>query len=259
MNADVGYFGPQSITWRIMAEPTSLVGGLRALLLQALHPDAMRLMADKSNFRDDPWDRLRRTSEYVALVTFGTTAQVDEAAQRVRLIHSKLGIDEPTQLAWVHACEVDSFLVAARRSGIDLSDAEADQFVAEQVIAARLIGAPLELIPTTVGELNAYFAAMRPLLGRTPQAASAARYLLLPPLPRKVEFFTPARAGWSTAVALAVGMLPRWARRMYRLPGIPFTDVANVVGMRALRTTVNALPERLSHGPIYREALARVS
>ena len=78
---DIGYFGPSSITWRLHSEPVSLVGGLRALLLQALHPGAMRLLDATSNFRDDPWVRLERTTTYVGVLTFGSTAEVDAAAR----------------------------------------------------------------------------------------------------------------------------------------------------------------------------------
>src|SRR4051794_28806775 len=130
--SDLGYFGPESMTWRIHSEPVAMVGGLRALLLQALHPDAMRLLAERSNFRDDPWLRFERTVTYVGTVCFAPTAEVDEAAAQVRAVHHALGIDDPEQLAWVHACLVDSFLVAGRAAGIRLHPADRDRYVAEQ-------------------------------------------------------------------------------------------------------------------------------
>ena len=111
---DLGYFGPGSMTWRIQSEPVAMVGGLRALLLQALHPDAMRLLAERSNFRADPWARFESTATYVGVVSFAPRAEVDAAAARVRTVHRALGIDDQEQLAWVHACLVG--LVPRRRA-----------------------------------------------------------------------------------------------------------------------------------------------
>lgn len=257
--ADVGYFGPDSVTWRIHREPLTLVGGLRALLLQALHPQAMELLYSKSDFQDDPWARLQRTAEYVSTVTFAPTARVDAAAARVRAVHRRLGITAPDQLAWVHACEVDSFLASARAAGVRLDGADADRYVDEQVRAAALVGVPERLTPRSVGELSEYFAAIRPALAGTAKAREAARYVLAPPMPVPARYVLPARVGWTTIGSLAVGLLPGWARRMYRLPPAPGAGLATAAGMRALQRAVRALPEQYREGPIYREAKARVA
>jgi len=59
--------------------------------------------------------------------------------------------------------------------------------------------------------------------------------------------------------SLAVGLLPGWARRMYRLPPLPGTSLATAAGMRALRQAVRALPEQYREGPLYREAKLRAA
>lgn len=256
---DAGYFGPQSVTWRIHREPLALVGGLRALLLQALHPEAMGLLYARSDFQDDPWARLQRTAGYVSTVTFAPTAEVDAAAAHVRGVHQRLGITDPAQLAWVHACEVDSFLVAARAAGVRVGPADADRYVEEQLRAAALVGVPAKLTPRSAAELADYFAAMRPRLASTPQAREAARYVLAPPMPVAARYLLPARVGWTTISTLAVGLLPGWARRMYRLPPAPGAGLATAAGMRALRGAVRALPEQWREGPIYRAAKARAA
>ncbi|MCU1655968.1 MAG: uncharacterized protein JWO57_624 [Pseudonocardiales bacterium] len=257
--SDLGYFGPGSVTWRIHREPLSLVGGLRALLLQALHPDAMRLLYASSKFQDDSWARLQRTAGYVATVTFAATAAADEAAERVRAVHARLGVTDLEQLAWVHACEVDSFLSAARASGVRLSRTDADRYLVEQVRAATLVGVPEHLVARTVEDLAAYFARMRPRLAMTEEALEAARYVVAPPLRVPGRYVLPARAGWSTVSSLAVGLLPGWARRMYRIPPAPGAGVATSAGMRALRGAVRALPARWREGPMYRDAKARAA
>jgi uncharacterized protein (DUF2236 family) len=74
MADDLGYFGPNSVTWRVLADPAAGVGGIRALFLQALYPRAMAAVAEHSQFAQDFWARLQRTAQYVTTVTFGTRA-----------------------------------------------------------------------------------------------------------------------------------------------------------------------------------------
>ena len=257
--ADIGYFGPASVTWRIHREPLALVGGLRALLLQALHPEAMALLYAKSAFQDDPWARLQRTAGYVSTVTFAPTTEVDAAAAHVRAVHERLGITDPAQLAWVHACEVDSFLAAARAAGVRLGRGDADRYVEEQVRAAALVGVPARLTPRSVADLSDYFRTIRPRLASTPQAREAARYVLAPPMPVPGRYVLPARLGWTTISTLAVGLLPGWARRMYRLPPAPGAGLATAAGHAGPARAVRALPEQWREGPMYREAKARVA
>ncbi|HJQ42294.1 MAG TPA: oxygenase MpaB family protein [Jatrophihabitantaceae bacterium] len=257
--ADLGYFGPDSVTWRIHGEPVAMVGGLRALLLQALHPGAMRLLYTASNFQDDPWARLQRTVGYVATLSFAPRAKADAAAARVREVHELLGVSDPEQLAWVHLCLVDSFLAAGRASGLRLSRDEADRYVAEQQIAAQLVGVPHALVPADSAELADAIAQFRPVLRGTKEAREAARYVIAPPLPIPVRYRLPARAGWTTVSSLAVGLLPPWARRMYRLPPTPGAGLATAAGLRALRGAVRVLPARYREGPAYRDAKARAA
>ena len=110
----LGFFGPDSVTWRVHSDPSFSVGGLRALLLQALHPVAMDGVARFSGgFKEEPWPRLIRTATYVDTLTFGTRTEAVEAVARVRSIHERLGateettgrayrVDDPDLLLWVH-------------------------------------------------------------------------------------------------------------------------------------------------------------
>ncbi|MCW2586065.1 MAG: hypothetical protein JWN55_1581 [Frankiales bacterium] len=264
---DPGLYGPDSVSWRVHADPSMALAGLRALFLQALHPLAMAGVAEHSDFRADPWGRLFRTAEYVNVTTFGTTAEATRAAARVRGIHRKLGgiepesgrpyrVDDPRLLLWVHCVEVESFLTTAVRSGLRLSRAEQDAYYAEQLTNARLIG--LSTAPASRQEVADYFASLRPELRATAPARAAARFVLFPPMPTRVALGTPARPAWVGLAGLAFAMLPRWARRLYRLPGLPTTDVgATAVGL-ALRTGLLAVPEALRHGPHIKDARARL-
>jgi uncharacterized protein (DUF2236 family) len=267
----LGFFGPGSITWRVHVDPTFSIGGLRALLLQALHPVAMDGVARFSGvFRDDPWPRLTRTAAYVDTVTFGTRTEAVAAVARVRAIHARLGgvekttgrayrVDDPDLLLWVHCCEVDSLLDAARRGGVPLTDDDADRYVAEQVTAAELIGLDRSAVPASVADLAAYFAAVRPDLAVTPAAREAFLLITVPPMPAPVRFLTPAQPAWGGLAALAVALLPRWARRMYGLPGLSLTDPAATAALKAFRRGFQALPQRVRRSPIVWNGIERVA
>jgi uncharacterized protein (DUF2236 family) len=258
----IGFFGPDSVTWRIHTDPTFSVGGLRALLLQALHPVAMDGVARFSGgFREEPWPRLIRTATYVDTLTFGTRTQASAAVDRVCAIHRRLGateqttgrtyrVDDPDLLLWVHCCEVDSLLSVARRSGLPLTDDDADRYVAEQVTAAELIGVPAADVPASAAALAAYFDAIRPSLAVTAAAREAYRLIVLPPMPTWVRYLTPAQPAWGGLATLAVALLPAWARRMYSLPGLGLTDAAGTAGLRGFRQTMLRLPQRVRRSPI---------
>jgi uncharacterized protein (DUF2236 family) len=266
---DLGLFGPDSITWRVHREPIVTVGGLRSLYLQALHPRAVAGVAQNSSYKEDPWGRFERTSIYVATVIYGTTAQAERAGQHVRAVHKRLHatdpvtgerfrIDDPELLRWVHVTEVESFLDSARRAGLRLSPAEADAYLLEQRRTAALVGLDPATVPGSVAEVEAYYQQMRPKLRMTVEAAESALFLSVPPLPWGLGF-TPARGVFLGVAALAVGMLPPWARKLYGLPGLAATGVLASLNARALGAALRVLPHRLFEGPRYREAMRRVA
>ena len=133
--ADPGLFGPDSITWRVHGHRSMLVGGLRALLVQALHPLAMAGVAEHSSYRTDPLGRLARTGRFVATTTYGTTDAAERAIAGVQAVHGRVrGValdgrrydaSDPALLSWVHNVEVESFLTAYRTYGPGTSEAEA--------------------------------------------------------------------------------------------------------------------------------------
>jgi uncharacterized protein (DUF2236 family) len=253
---DVGLFGPDSVTWRIHADPSMLLAGFRALLLQATHPLVMAGFDANSGFRDDPWGRLRRTGNWIGTVTFGTTAEATEAGARLRRLHAALDggvepetgqsyrIDQPDLLMWVHCTEVESFLSTYRRCGGTLRPGEADRYVDEMRRSAALVGLDPAAVPASEAEVTAYYRTMRPQLRVTSVARRTALWGLAPPMPRWVALATPARPAWAALVSVAAGMLPAWARRLYGLPGIPTTDLASTIAGRGIRTALRAAPHR---------------
>jgi uncharacterized protein (DUF2236 family) len=256
LTPDPGLFGPDSMSWRIHADPSATVGGVRALLLQGLHPEAMAGVEAHSIYREDPWGRLFRTAEYIAVITFGTTAEANSAATKVRELHKRLGLDKPEWLLWVHAGFTDSLLDSAIRSGMPISPSQADQYVREQVMAARLIGYESDDIFTSHQELKRYFAQMRPFLGADEKSRAAAKFLLLPPMPAKARFLTPAQTVWAGVTATAFASLPSWAREMYGgssigpvLANLPLGGAATSASMWAWRKALLAIPSKVRKSP----------
>jgi uncharacterized protein (DUF2236 family) len=226
------WFTPDRPIRTVHGDASMFVGGLRALLLQSLHPLAMAGVAGHSGFRGDPWGRLQRTSYFLAVTTFGVSSDAEKTISRIRAVHSKVqGIapdgrpyaaSDPHLLEWVHVAEVDSFLTAFQKYGRGpLDQAGRDAYVLDMSVIARKLGVVDP--PTTAAELAQRLAAFRPELHGTPEARSAARFMLLkPPLPWI------ARAPYAALGAASVGLLPRWARLPLRLPYLPVTEATVV-------------------------------
>jgi uncharacterized protein (DUF2236 family) len=268
---DLGLFGPDSVTWRLHAEPILWFAGYRALLLQSLHPRALAGVLQNSNFREDPWGRLIRTARFYGEVVFGDTPTAQKAGRRVRAIHSRLGgldpdngesfrVDEPDLLRWVYVTATESFCSIAQRAGLNLTPAEVDRYYDEQRQVAVLVGLDPDDVPADAAGIEEYYRSVRPLLRADDDVRSTARYLVTPSFPWGIEWWTPVRPLWIGVSAFAFSLLPPWARRLYGLPGLPTTDIAATLSSRAIRQTIRAtLPRQALEGPLYRAAMARAS
>ncbi|MCU1358736.1 MAG: hypothetical protein JWN99_25 [Ilumatobacteraceae bacterium] len=226
------WFADDSAIRIVHADASMFVGGLRALLLQSLHPLAMAGVAQHSDYRHDPWGRLQRTAEFLAATTYGPAPVAERAVATVRAVHQRVhGIapdgrpysaNDPHLLRWVHVCEVDSFLAAYRRYGSSpLSDEQADRYVRDAGVVASALG--VNDPPRNVSDLRAEFVDFRPELHGTRQAREAARFLLIePPLPFA------ARGPYTVLAAAAVSLLPVWTRWPLRLPLLPVSEAVLV-------------------------------
>lgn len=204
-----------------------LIGGIRALLLQSLHPVAMRGVTEHSDFRTDPLGRLQRTSRFITVTTFGTVPDAERAIARVRGIHRRVRgaagagregdrayrADDPDLLLWVHCAEIDSFLEAHRAYGaVPLDSAGYDRYVSQTGLVAERLGVPDP--PRTRAALIAVIDGYRPELTRGPGSDDVVDLLLRrPPIPG------PSGIGYRALAAGAVAVLPRWARLQLGLPG----------------------------------------
>jgi uncharacterized protein (DUF2236 family) len=236
------WFEDGSPIQQVHGDASMFVGGIRALLMQSLHPLAMAGVMDHSGFEGDPWGRLQRTSYFLAVTTFGTAADAEHMVAAVRRVHETVvgtapdgrpyAASDPHLLRWVHVAELDSFLAAHRRHGARPLDAEGrDTYVAQAARVAEELG--VSDPPRSEAELREQLAAYRPELQSTPGARKTARFLLLnPPLPLL------ARAPYAGLAASAVALMPVWARRKLLLPYLPVTErvVVRTVGEALTRT-----------------------
>jgi uncharacterized protein (DUF2236 family) len=218
--SDGGLFGPRSLVWRVHRDRGFPLAGMRALMIQALHPLAMAGVAQHSDWRRDPFGRLAATSGYVLTVTYGDTASANAAAARVRAVHKHVrgsddvtglgySAEDPDLLLWVHAGLVDSIAYIVQRYGRGLDAAEADRYVGEMVPFATIVGVPAEMVPTSVDALRAYLESVE-LRQITPAARDAIGAVLDPP-----ELSEDLRDLWHDLGQVAIGTLPAWARDMY--------------------------------------------
>ncbi len=245
------WFEPDSAIVRVHGDASMFVGGIRALLLQTMHPAAMRAVSEHSGFRGDMLGRLARTSTFLAVTTFGHEEDAEAACAAVRRIHAKVtgtmpdgtpyAASDPHLLRWVHVVEAHSFLLAHQVYGAQpLDQAGRDEYVAQIAEVGRRLGV-LDP-PTTQAELEEALASYRPELRATPEAREAVRYVVLrPPIPLV------ARPAYVVLVAAAVGLMPAWTRVPLRLPLMPVTErtVVKVLGGAAtgtIRWAMSAAP-----------------
>ncbi|MEY4020550.1 MAG: hypothetical protein RL484_702 [Actinomycetota bacterium] len=161
---DVGLFGPESAVWQVHGCIATLVGGIRALLMQAAHPAALTGVAEHSAYDTDPLGRLERTTRWLTITSFGSTEAIEIEARRVRQMHTKVEGDfeqrsgeharysasDPRYLLWVHCAFTDSFLRAHQELGYPLPQG-ADRYVREWAKSAQPLG--LDTAPQSEAEL----------------------------------------------------------------------------------------------------------
>ena len=165
MSGDPGYFGPESMMWKVNKEITVLFGGARALLMHAAHPLIAAGARQTSFYQRDPWKRLIRTLSLQNSVTFGTKEEANESATRINRLHEVIkGEDEITgdiydaldheQLLWVHACLQLSSIYFYEQTVRKLSEVEKNQYHKENMLSAKLVLIDIESMPNTHKELK---------------------------------------------------------------------------------------------------------
>ncbi|WP_345831196.1 oxygenase MpaB family protein [Erwinia sp. HDF1-3R] len=217
---DPGLYGPDSVIWRVHGDFSSMLcGGISALLMQMLHPLALAGVWDHSRFREDMMGRLRRTSQFIAVTTFGNTQDAATLIERVKRIHLQVtGVDaagtpyaasDPALLTWVHVAETSRFLAAhLRYKNPQLSLAEQDRYYAEAARVAEALGA--EEVPKTVAAVEDYLERIRPQLRCDARTREVLALLMNAPAPS-----WQAKPAMHAMMMAGIELLPEWAQQAF--------------------------------------------
>ncbi len=241
---DPGLFGPESITWLVMSDVASFIGGIRALVVQAAHPEVAAGVSDHSSYEQDPLGRLSRTASYVTATAYGSMAEVNQAIRAVRFAHrpvsgishrgKEYSADKSDLAAWVHNALIDSFLTSYRVYGSrPMTEEEADAYVLEQTRLGSLLGA--EPLPSTAKSLSSWLA-IHPSVDSSPAGSEARKFLARPPLP----FFV--LAAYKILFYAAVATVPRELRKAVGVRNIPGSRIGGHLLIRVLRFALGFSP-----------------
>jgi uncharacterized protein (DUF2236 family) len=263
-SSDLGYFGPDSVSWRVHREVTVLFGGARAVLMQAAHPLVIAGARETGFYERNPWRRLQRTLVLTYTITFGSRAEADAAAERINEVHARVkGIDsvtglpydalDPDLLLYVHGCLIESALLFERLTIGGLDTPGRQRFHEEQMLAAEMMRIPRDRIPPTVPELRAYLRDVESSgILRMSEAARRVASLFRDP-PREAEW-RPVLEGVSR---LAFGTLPPVIGGLYGVRLTPARRAAMSATLSALRLLHPLLPPRYRYIAPYHEWRAR--
>ena len=266
---DPGWFGPRSEVWRVARERALLAAGPAALLLQVAHPLVAAGVAEHSDFRRDPFQRLRATLDATLTMAFGDRAQAGAAAARVRATHRRVrgrlpepvgpfpagtpyGAADPDLAMWVHATLVWTALEGSRRLVGPLDRNRRARYAGEAARFATSLGVPDHVIPGTLDDFERYWDERVGRLVVGSQARALAVDILGPPIP------FPFRASLPAVRSFTAELLPGPVRAAYGLRLGP-TERALAAGLRrSARATVRLWPDRLRFWPHYRAAVRRM-
>ena len=250
MKGDPGYFGPQSMMWKVNKEITVLFGGARALLMHAAHPLIAAGARQTSFYQRDPWKRLIRTLSLQNSVTFGTKEEADESAHRINKLHEVIkGEDEITggyydaldheQLLWVHACLQISSIYFYEKTVKKLTEKEKNQYHEENSIAAEMVLVDRKIMPKTHKELKDWViekSKEKDYLVLTDVAIDVADIISGGPVPRHIKPI------WPFIAFTAFNTLPPEFKNIYGIKDTKFKTTLLNFNLYLLKYTRPFLP-----------------
>jgi uncharacterized protein (DUF2236 family) len=262
---DHGYYGPESVTWKIGREAAILLGGARAVLMQLAHPLVAMGVSEHSDYMSDPYGRSWNTFLLGQMLTFGSSATALRAARTINRLHKHVHGTLPAQagaysggtpydardpelLLWVHATLIDTILLTYPLFVGPLSTGEQEQYYQESKAMGRLLGLSSAQMPRTVRDLQQYVNDMihSDRLAATPQARRLAQQVLFPPAPRTI------RPLLHLNLQLTCALLPQPIRAIYGLEWGNWRQRAFDVSTWSIRTVMPHLPAHLRELPITR-------
>jgi len=259
---DAGLFAPTDAPWIVHGDLATLIGGIRALLVQALHPGSLAGVAQHSRYEQDPLGRLAGTTKWLTITTFGSCSAIENEASRVNRMHARVQgeyVDgagmpksyqaaDPKLLLWVHVAFTDSFLATHQMYGHTPIPGGADAYVklwAKSVVPLGLTDVPMsngalqELIDGLIADQT---------LTVTSITKQVIRFIQKPPLSRT------ARAVYFLLFQAALVTLPPKMQQLVGLKPWPKWLVVPMTRtlLRMMRLAIG------SHSPLEEAALSRL-
>ncbi len=270
--ADLGLFGPGSVTWRVNREQALLLGGGCALLEQIAHPLVAAGVSDHSDFKEDPLKRLRRTLDATLAIVFGTTEEAQQAAAGIRAVHSRVqgtlrsdtgrfpagtpySAEEPSLLAWVNATLFDTSICTYELLFAPLMRADLERYYAESCEVAVILGVPDTQIAPTIDGFREWWAQM--LDGADVAVGTEGRDLAKAVLTPKLRFVP--RPAFAPLSLFTIGLLPESVRSRYGFRWSPSRERAFRASAAAIGAAAKALPARVRFFPQARAAERRAA
>ena len=244
-----GTFDDSSAIRRVGRESVLMLGGPRALLMQAAHPLVAAGIVDHSSYRDDPWRRLARTMAALYTIVFGTRAQAERVGELTRAAHRRVrgerdGVPydaaDPELMLWVHSTLVDTGLAMYETYVGPVEPAVAEEFYAQMRVVGTVFGVPADVHPPTLADFRAYQRRMLETEVRVgPDARAVAATVLHPPVP------PPLRPPLRALALQSAGTLPRELREQYGLRWGAVERAALYASSRSARRLVPLVPPPL--------------
>jgi uncharacterized protein (DUF2236 family) len=226
---EAGLYLPNQAPWIVHADFATLVGGIRALLMQALHPGSLTGVRQHSRYKDDPLGRLAGTIRWLTVTTFGPIASNQKEADRVNRLHTRVkgeyqtaaGESRPYQAAdkdlllWVHVAFMDSFLRTHQNYSKRPIPGGADEYVRLWAASVKPLG--LDVAPQSEAELLETLRGFEKDLVVTDDTRDVIKWIKNPPLPLAAKpfyrlFFFAALASMPPSYQALIGerALPLW-------------------------------------------------
>jgi uncharacterized protein (DUF2236 family) len=250
INADPGYFGPNSMMWKINKEITVLFGGARALLMHAAHPLIAAGARQTSFYQRDPWKRLIRTLSLQNSVTFGTIEEANDSATRINRLHEVIKGEDPItggyydaldheQLLWVHACLQLSSIYFYEKTVKKLTDEEKNQYHLENMLAAELVLIETDNMPKTHNQLKNWVidkSKENDFLQLTDVAKDVQNIIAGGPVPKHIKPI------WPFISFTAFNTLPNEFKKIYGIESNKFKSILLGFNLSLLKYTRPFLP-----------------
>ena len=265
-NPSHGFFGPGSMAWRINREAVLGLGALRALLMQVAHPKVAQGVADHSNYRGEPIQRVLTTLRLQQVIVFGSCQEASEALLRIQGRHQSVvgtiaggtrikknniyNANDPHLQLWVFATLVDTMVRMQDQLLTPLSAAEREAFYQESLLFADLMGITRDSLPPSLVKFDTW---IEDMIGSDEIAVTSTAKDIASSLLR-----LPVAVFWPTNYILAAGSLPPALREAYGLKWNEAIERTYDVGIMAVQVIVRGMPKRLRWLPPYWRALQRI-